>query len=56
MYRKLAADDAGFQRYLDDWVWGPESHEEYLAKVGVNTLLEIKADPVLGYSPGLDRR
>ena len=56
MYKKLAADDDSFRRYLDEWVLGPKNHDEYLEKVGVATLLKIKADPVLGYCPGLDRR
>jgi glutaconate CoA-transferase subunit A len=56
MYRRLAADEAGFRKYLEEWVLSVESHEDYLAKVGAENLRKIKADPALGYSPGLDRR
>jgi glutaconate CoA-transferase subunit A len=56
LYKKIAADDSLFARYLDEWVYGVSSHEEYLAKVGAATLLEIKANPVLGYARGLNRK
>ncbi len=56
MYRNVAKDDATFRQYLDEWVYGVSSHEEYLDKVGVSGLMTIKANPVIGYTPGLDRR
>ncbi len=56
LYGQAARDDEDFQRYLEEWVYGPASHEEYLERVGVARLLELEADPVLGYAPGLDRR
>ncbi len=55
-YKKTADDDAAFLRYLDTWVYGTASHEEYLARVGTASLLEIKANPVLGYARGLNRK
>lgn len=56
MYRRMASDDEVFGEYLDEWVFGIKTHEDYLAKVGIQTILEIKADPVVGYAPGLNRR
>jgi len=56
LYRKAAEDDASFRRYLEEWVYGLASHEAYLEKLGRETLLNIKADPVLGYKPGLKRK
>lgn len=56
LYRDYASDDDKFQRYLDQWVLACETQEEYLAKVGVADLERIKANRVLGYAPGLDRR
>jgi len=56
MYRYMARDDAGFKKYLDEWVLGVANHEEYLDKIGGSGLMTIKADPVIGYRPGLDRR
>ncbi|HVN24716.1 MAG TPA: CoA-transferase [Syntrophorhabdales bacterium] len=56
MYRHMARDDAGFKRYLDEWVLTPRDHEQYLDKIGASGLMTIRANPVIGYTPGLDRR
>ena len=56
LYRDMASSDEGFQRYLEEWVLPFETQEEYLAKVGAPELERIKANRVLGYAPGLDRR
>jgi glutaconate CoA-transferase subunit A len=56
LYRKVASDDDTFRQYLDEYVLGPKSHEEYLEKIGKESLSQIRADPKLGYRPGLDRR
>jgi len=56
LYKKVADDDRTFKEYLDEWVYGIKSHEEYLEKIGSTTLLQIKANPVLGYAVGLDRK
>jgi len=45
-----------FRSWLDEWVLGIRDHTEYLEKLGVKRLLAIRADPVLGYAPGLPRR
>jgi len=56
MYRSVAKDDATFRQYLDEWVYGVATHDEYLDKIGGSGLMTIKANPVIGYTPGLDRR
>lgn len=56
MFSKLASNDDLFQKYLDEWVYSINTQEEYLAKVGSADLQKIKADPLVGYAPGLDRR
>ncbi|KMY68800.1 ketoacid-CoA transferase [Desulfocarbo indianensis] len=56
LYGDMAPSDDGFREYLEKWVLEPESHEDYLDRIGVKDLLRIKADPVLGYAKGLDRR
>lgn len=56
LYKKMANDDVMFKEYLDEWVYGVKSHEEYLEKVGNTSLLQIRANPVLGYAVGLDRK
>lgn len=56
MYREYANDDKKFKEYLEQWVFGVKSHEDYLNKVGAEMLMKIKANPVIGYATGLDRR
>lgn len=56
LYRKMAGDDTMFKEYLDEWVYGVRSWEDYLSKVGAGMLVAIKANPVIGYAPGLDRK
>jgi glutaconate CoA-transferase subunit A len=56
LYKKMAQDDSLFNEYLDEWIYGVKSHDEYLDKVGSSALLAIKADPILGYAVGLDRK
>lgn len=56
LYKDVAKDNQRFRDYLEEWVFGVANHEEYLSKIGAEALLKIKADPVLGYAPGLDRR
>jgi glutaconate CoA-transferase subunit A len=55
-YKKVAKDDDSFSKYLEEWVYGVADHEEYLNRVGAATLLGIKANPVVGYAQGLDRK
>ncbi len=56
LYKEVAEDDSLYREYLDEWVYGVRSHEEYLEKIGEERLHEIKADPALGYTLGLERR
>jgi glutaconate CoA-transferase subunit A len=55
-YKRRARDDAAWNAFLDEWVYGVPDHEQYIAKVGEEQLARIKADPVRGYAIGLDRR
>ncbi len=56
-YHDSAEDDATFQRYLDEFVYGVASHAEYLQAVGGAPRLDgLKADPAYGYQPNLRRR
>lgn len=56
LYRKMAEDDQEFEDYLAQWVYGVKSHGEYLDRVGGARLADIRADSVLGYRKGLERR
>jgi glutaconate CoA-transferase subunit A len=57
IYHESASDDATFRRYLDRFVIGVRDHAEYLEAIGGSERLDgLRADPTLGYSPGLKRR
>ncbi len=56
MYKSIAGDDEGFKRYLDEWVLGVKDHNEYLDRVGGQGIVNIRANPVIGYTRDLDRR
>jgi glutaconate CoA-transferase subunit A len=55
LYRAMAADDDGFRRYLDEWVYGPKSQDDYVEKIGGACLARIKANTEVGYAVGLNR-
>jgi glutaconate CoA-transferase subunit A len=56
MYKEMAKDDNLFSQYIDEWVHGVSSHEEYLNKVGGAALVRIRANTIMGYTPGLERK
>ena len=56
LYREMAPDDEAFRQYLDEYVFGVKTHDDYLDRIGRDRLSQIQADPKLGYRPGLDRR
>lgn len=56
MYREKAREDDSFKSYLEEWVYGIKNHENYLEKIGGACLTAIRANSVMGYAPGLDRR
>jgi glutaconate CoA-transferase subunit A len=56
LYKKMADNELLYEEYLQKWVYGVQSHEEYLEKIGVKQLQQIKANTVLGYAVGLDRK
>jgi glutaconate CoA-transferase subunit A len=55
-YRKVASEDHLFKTYLEEWVLGVSNHEEYLDRMGGKALRKIRANCVIPYAPGLDRR
>lgn len=56
LYKKIAGDDSLFEEYLHEWVYDVKSHEEYLEKIGAAQLQTIRANPILGFAVGLDRK
>ncbi len=55
-YRNMAEEDGRFATYLDQWVYQPKTHSEYLDRIGSARLAEIRADSILGYRKGLERK
>ena len=51
-----ATDDQRHQAYLDEFVYGTDTHAELIAKIDPGQLNAIRADPRTGYAAGLDRR
>jgi glutaconate CoA-transferase, subunit A len=56
LYKGIAQTDDLFEQYLGEWVYGVSSHDEYLEKVGETMLMNIRANPTVGYARGLDRK
>ena len=56
LFKRIAKDDGEWQAYLDEWVYGIESWDAYLDKIGGAELARIRANTVAGYALGLDRR
>ena len=50
-YGEVSDDDDSFREYLEQYVTGPSSHENYLERIGKDSLDALRADPKLGYRP-----
>lgn len=48
LYYEATKTEEGFNRYLEEWVYGVKSRKEYLAKIGQPKLNELKAEPWQG--------
>ena len=50
LYADASKTPQGFQKYLEDYVYGVKDHWGYLDRVGgMKRMLDLEADPVLGY-------
>jgi glutaconate CoA-transferase, subunit A len=54
--KKMFSEDILFQQYLNEYVYDVPTQQAYLEKIGASSLVAIKANTILGYAPGLDRR
>lgn len=50
MYDKASGDDELFDAFLAEWVYGVNSHEEYIEKLGTSRINKLKVRKGLGYS------
>jgi len=55
-YRTAALDDALYETYLNESVYGTDNHQDLLDRIDAGQLEAIKADPQRGYAVGLDRK
>jgi hypothetical protein len=49
LYANAARKKDTFDAYLNEYVLGVKDQWEYLQKIGIKKLTEIRADPLLGY-------
>lgn len=56
LYKSVAEKDDTYERYLDDYIFGTQNHEQFLEKIGREKLDNIKADTRTGYAVNLDRK
>lgn len=54
-YHTAMGDDTRRDKWMDEWVYGVKDHWEYLDKLGVYKLSQLKADPQFQYNPLNDR-
>jgi len=52
---KASRNPDDMKKWLDEWVFGPKSWEEFIVKLGAKRLLDLKADSVTGYSTRMMR-
>ncbi|SDE54861.1 glutaconate CoA-transferase subunit A, partial [Sporomusa acidovorans] len=43
-------DQQAFDEFAEKWIFSVKTHEEYLEKLGVRRLEELRASQILGYS------
>ena len=53
-YQVSKSKDA-YDKWADEWIFGVSGHEEYLDKLGINRLQNLRANSVLGYSTTVKR-
>ncbi len=54
-YAEAAREEASLREYLKTYIHGTRDHGEYLALIGDQALDKLRAEPSVGYAPGLDR-
>ena len=48
-YWDQSRQEKSFQEYLEQYVLKPQNHWQYLEMIGIRKLMELRADPYLGY-------
>lgn len=55
-YQAASASKEKFSQFIKEWILDTKDHQGYLAKLGESRMETIKADPVYGYNPTLERK
>lgn len=48
-YDEAGKTDAGFEKFLEEWVYGEKDHSAYLNQLGATRLINLKVVPGVGY-------
>ena len=56
MYDKMTRDDESFDEFLKEWVFDVKDHEQYLEKLGISRLMDLRVIKGLGYVPSAKGR
>ncbi|MBN2514925.1 MAG: acyl CoA--acetate/3-ketoacid CoA transferase subunit alpha [Deltaproteobacteria bacterium] len=54
-FYQVSKSKKAFDEWADEWIFGVSGHEEYLDKLGINRLQNLRANSVLGYSTTVKR-
>lgn len=49
-YEQVSKTDEDFKAFVENWVYSVKDHDEYLEKLGIRRLLDLKVVPGYGYS------
>ena len=55
-YKDAAGNEAGYQAYLEKYIFDMKNHQELIDRIGKKRIQMIKANPKTGYAKGLDRK
>lgn len=54
-FYQVSKSKEAYDEWANEWIFGVSGHEEYLEKLGVNRLQNLRANSVLGYSTTVKR-
>lgn len=55
-YQAASKSKESFTQFVQEWILDTKDHQGYLAKLGEARLEAIKADPIYGYNPNMERK
>jgi glutaconate CoA-transferase subunit A len=54
-FYQVSKSKEAYDEWANEWIFGVSGHEEYLEKLGINRLQNLRANSVLGYSTTVKR-